>query len=168
MRQNWHLAGETRRHVSCTQKQLHVLANAASRGPFFMQSLSLEPAEATLFNRAVHGLIYVSLAQLSVDGAQCSSWLAALHRNVPSVRCHRRLHGLVLQQVCLREADLGSGDFSLSHLERCTVWLTGQLRALRMRELQGCTIVAAGVTGATFIEGACYPDLLGWPCMLLL
>ena len=167
LRQNWHLAGETRRHVDCTQKQLHVLANAASRVPFSCNPVP-GATEATLFDRAVHGLIYVSLAQLSVDGAQCSSWLAALHRNVPSVRCHRRLHGLVLQQVCLREADLGSGDFSLSHLERCTVWLTGQLRALRMRELQGCTIVAAGVTGATFIEGAYYPDLLGWPCMLLL
>ena len=80
--------------------------------------------------------------------------------SLPLPRCHRGLQGLILQQVYLREAELGGDDFSLSHLERCTVWLTGQLRALRVRELQGCTIVAAGVTGATFIEGACAPDQL--------
>ena len=169
LRQTWHLAGESCRHVTCTQKQLHISASAASPSPFVMhplsvmQPLSLEPAGAAWCTGAGHGLMSVLLAHVFVGGARLGFLLF-----IGLARCHRGLQGLVLQQVCLREAELGGDDFSLSHLERCTVWLTGQLRALRMRELQGCTIVAAGVTGATFIEGACAPALLCWLSMLLL
>ena len=82
LRQNWHLAGEGSCHVSCTQKRLHIISNAASPRTFVLQPLSLQPAEAGQFKLAGHGLLSVVLAHLSVevDGAPCNPGLAALHQ----------------------------------------------------------------------------------------
>jgi len=74
----------------------------------------------------------------------------------------------------LHQAVLGDGeaDFALEDLEGvssppsppgeepdqpvadCTVFLLGTLRALRLRRLRGCTVVAAAVAGSAFVDSA--------------
>ena len=65
----------------------------------------------------------------------------------------RGLRGLTGQTHVLHDEELGGGDFSLSDLSDCTVWLLGRLSALRMARLSRCRVYSGPVAGATFVEG---------------
>lgn len=68
--------------------------------------------------------------------------------------CSRGRRDLSGQTLVLGPDDLGGGDFMLSDLRDCSVWLLGGLSALRMTRLARCRVYTGPVAGATFVEGA--------------
>lgn len=63
------------------------------------------------------------------------------------------MRGLENQVVVSTAEELGEGDFALTDLRGCTVFLLGPLSALRIHKLRGCQVLTGPVAGATFIEG---------------
>ncbi len=57
----------------------------------------------------------------------------------------------VLWQIIVRHVEQAS-DYVVMNCQRCVVFLSGQLGALRLLQLQDCTVVAGPVTGASFMD----------------
>lgn len=76
-------------------------------------------------------------------------------RDVALVASGRGLQGLRNQVIVMTADQLGAAaDFVLLDLEGCTVYLLGQLAALRMLRLRACRVFTGPVTGATFVDDA--------------
>ena len=53
----------------------------------------------------------------------------------------------------LRSNSLDGGDFALTDLTDCSVWLLGRLSALRCIRLTRCRVYGGPVCGAAFVQG---------------
>ena len=64
------------------------------------------------------------------------------------------------QTIVKQRAQLEGQDVLLRGLRGCRVFLLGSMAALRLLDVQDCTLCSGPVTGATFVDGA--PRQFSW------